>query len=75
MKTVTLEYSRGSNSGQAIYLCETDESGGGSGHRIAGGKCWGNVLPIAKFQMSKEDMEGCIKEMRRVLKNMGRRRK
>ena len=72
---MTLEFSRGSNAGQAIYLCETEEDGSGCGHRIAGPKCWGTVEQVAVFEMSESDLTDMIREAKRLLKRMRRNKK
>lgn len=56
-KHVVIEYSRGSNDGEAIYLNNVWEDGGGTGHRIAGSKCWGWIKPVKSFKLNISDLE------------------
>ena len=69
---VTLNYSEGSNEGRAIYLCETEEDGSGSGTRIAGGKCWGSVIDKVTFQMNATELDEAAKEMKRLSRKLKR---
>ena len=69
-KIATLEYSKGSNEGTAIYLVYDD-----GGYRIAGPKCWGYITAIHKFGLRERDLEDIIRECKVILKDHRKKKK
>lgn len=69
MKKYTLDYCRGSNEGRAIYLNRWDDTGG-TGHRMIGPKCWGEIITVKSFKLSLADIEEMIDELRSVKEEM-----
>lgn len=74
-RKVTLEPSVGSGMGHAVYLVCTDENGGGDGFRIAGGKCYGYVEPVYKYELSIGDLEDIIREAKLAIQFLKRKKK
>lgn len=56
-----IEFCEGSNSGQAIYVSDKN-----SGHRLFGGKCWGNINTVASIKLSKDSVDEAIKYLEGV---------
>jgi hypothetical protein len=73
--TIQLDYCRGSNSGQAIYLRTEPVYAGcepSTGHRVAGGKCWGWINTVKSFNLPIEDAEEMVDSLRDVIKKAKR---
>lgn len=72
----TLEYSSGSGSGKAIYLCVYDKTGKHlDGTRVAGGKCWGYVTAEKTFVLDAKDLESLIKTAKSALEQLKKQEK
>lgn len=64
----TLDFSKGSNSGTAIYL--NDKNGG---TRLFGGKCWGNIETIHSFSLTLFEVKLAIKELTKIKNELERK--
>jgi hypothetical protein len=68
-RKATLEYSKGSNVGRAIYLATYDENGEHQGgYRIAGGKCWGYITVEKSFELDVDWLDDLIREAKAARK-------
>ena len=65
MKELTIEYCKGSNEGEAIYI-----SNGIHGHRLLGGKCWGNIRTIKSFTVNVDQLIKELKEFKKFCEKL-----
>jgi hypothetical protein len=56
-----IEFCRGSNEGGAIYI--SDDTGG---YRAFGEKCWGYVKPVMSFELTEDNIDSAVKELKRI---------
>lgn len=56
-----IEFCQGSGEGSAIYI--SDDS---SGFRAFGAKCWGIIKTVKAFELTEENIDRTIKELRVV---------
>lgn len=56
-----IEFCQGSGEGRAIYI--SDDTGG---FRAFGPKCWGFIKTIAKFELTENNIDRAIEELKKA---------
>lgn len=70
-----LEFSHGSLSGKAVYVSEVNPEGSGTGRRVLGQKCYGDILSDSSFLLHLDNVSEFIAELQRIRRVLKRRSK